>query len=218
MFFKIEKINKGITIFTVIVILLLIVSSSTQAQDLDISGTYGYQFGGKFAAREGDVNIKDSENYFVAVDIGLPFREGTQLELSYTRQNTRVDLKRWPTGVTEPLFDATVEYLQIGGLQLVDLGNGRVYPFGVLTVGATHFNPKSALYNSVWKFSAILGIGTKIFFNDRLGLRLQARLLMPFQWGGGSLWCGTGGCSVGVGSSTTILQGDVSGGLVLKLR
>jgi len=40
-------------------------------------------------------------------------------------------------------------------------------------------------------------------------------LLLPFQWYGGGIFCGGGGCSVGATSGTAIVQGQVSGGLVL---
>jgi|GEM_PF-6959611 len=47
-------------------------------------------------------------------------------------------------------------------------------------------------------------------------------MLLPLQFGSGGLYCGiaTGGsgCSVGVGASSTIIQGDFSAGIVLKLE
>jgi len=39
-------------------------------------------------------------------------------------------------------------------------------------------------------------------------------MLLPFQWSGGSMWCGSGGCTGSVNGGTTIVQGNVSGGLI----
>jgi hypothetical protein len=42
-------------------------------------------------------------------------------------------------------------------------------------------------------------------------------MLIPTQWGGGGFYFGTGGSGVSVSGGSTLLQGDVSIGLVMRL-
>ena len=71
------------------------------------------------------------------------------------------------------------------------------------------------------RFAVGLNGGVKIDLGTRLALQLRGAMLLPMQFGGGGLFCGIGtggsGCSVSVGASTTVIQGDISGGIVLRL-
>ena len=148
-------------------------------------------------------------NYGVILDITV--RPNTKLELSYSRQDTRVEFRG--VGFESANIDASVEYWQIGGL--VEYPRDRVRPFGLFTLGATHFNPKEAGISSVWRFSGTIGGGVKVFLSPNIGLRLQGRLLMPYISGGSSIFCGLpGGCYVTLGG-TVLLQADVTAGLIL---
>lgn len=189
--------------------------SQSTTRGIEITPFYGWMFGGSFSVRQGDVNIKNNDNFGIAVDIELPYGGGKQLELLWAMHNSRLDLKRYPSGIKETLFDIVTHYFHVGGVYGVRQGN--IMPFGSFTLGATLFHPKDKDFSDEWRFSATLGLGAKIYLSERVGLRLQGRLMMPFQWGGGGLWCGTGGCSVGVGTTTTILQGDLTGGLIIIL-
>lgn len=205
-------------------IMILLIGTKTHAQGLstynpqrsstrgiELGGFYGWQFGGSLSAVQGDISIKDSDFWGLALDIPIP--AGVQVELLYHRQDSKLELKQRGTNVKEPLFDMSVEYFQIGGLR--GLPKGNTLPYGIFTLGATRFHPKDPSYNDEWKFSATLGLGVKVYASERVGLRLQGNLLIPFQWSGGSLWCGTSGCSVGVSSGSAIIQGNVLGGLFI---
>ncbi len=186
---------------------------------IEITPFIGYQFAGSVPVSNGKFDLKDSEDYGLSLDIPLPMREGVQLELLYIRMDTRMEISKYSYGVVteRETFDMTVDYWQIGGLNVFQMPGSNVAPFGGLTLGASHFKPKGTARGDEWFFSATLGAGVKIYASERIGIRLQGRLLMPFQWGGGGLWCGTGGCSVGVGTSSVFLQGDLSAGLMIVL-
>ena len=186
-----------------------------QTKGFEIIPYASYQFGGKATAIQGDINIKDSEAFGLYLDIDMPMRPGAQLELAWTHQNSRLDIRRFATGIRETLFNMTTDYFQIG--VLYGMPKGNMVPFGLVAFGATMFNPKDVKLSTEWRFSATLGLGVKIFLSERIGIRVDGRLLMPFQWGGGGLWCGTGGCSIGLGATSAILQGNVGGGLILRL-
>ena len=54
--------------------------------------------------------------------------------------------------------------------------------------------------------------------SERVGIRLQARLLMPLYYSGAYFGVGTGGSGFSVGGGIHGVQGDFTGGLVLFLR
>ena len=177
----------------------------------------GYQFLGStdvfYANTVGNVDIKDDAVF--GFSINIPTMYGAEIELFYSRQDTRLDFDGGPFGTDETLFDMSVEYFQIGALRGVPQGN--LLPFGVVTLGATNFNPKKAGLESEVRFSFTFGLGAKAYLSERIGLRLQGTLLMPVQWAGGSVYFGTGGSGVGVSAGTSLIQIDVRGGLVILL-
>ena len=68
------------------------------------------------------------------------------------------------------------------------------------------------------RFSIGLGLGARYFFTPMIGIRLQARLLMPLYFGGAGFGCGSGGCSSGAYFGVEIFQGDFTGGVVIKIN
>jgi hypothetical protein len=110
-----------------------------------------------------------------------------------------------------------VEYYQIGALNVFEMPGSNLKPFAGLTLGASRFNPNGTERGDEWFFSGTFGAGVKIIPSERIGIRLQGRLLLPFQWGSAGLWCGTGGCSAGVGTTSVFIQGDFTAGLIIRL-
>ncbi len=210
----------------VLIALLLLVgmSSSGECADkrIEITPYGGYQWGGSLKGYEGELRIPGAGNWGIAVDIEV--RRDVMVELNFSRQWTSLELlpycgpgslpsctRQWYTA-----FKMAVEYYQIGGLYEIQSG-GSATPFTTMTLGATRFAPDDPAYGDEWKFSMALGLGVKVPVGQRLGIRLQARLLIPFLWSSGGLWCGTGGCSIGVGGGSSLIQGDIIAGLTIKL-
>jgi hypothetical protein len=155
-------------------------------------------------AYDGDHVLRSSGAWGIVADITI--RPGAQLELSYSRQDTDLMFKRG--GIEEYLFDVGVEYWQGGGLyEFKQQGNVRFY--GLFTLGATHFDPKGSQYADDWRFSTVFGVGAKVFFSERVGLRPQAA--MPLTWLWSTAYCDWFyGCGVG---GQGIIQGNLSAGL-----
>ncbi len=207
--------------FTAIAVIAVVLTASLAGSALAQSGVLvtvlgGYQWGGTFKGWDGEAKLNDAGSWGIAIDI--PVRPDTYLELIYTRQVTDLSYREYGTGQLEPaneLFDIAVEYYQVGGLYTMHKDGPR--PFGTMSIGATRFAPQSSIYNSQWKFSAALGIGMLIPASERIGFRLHARLLLPFMYTSGGMWCGGGGCSVGVSGGSAVVQGDVAFGIVIRL-
>jgi hypothetical protein len=60
--------------------------------------------------------------------------------------------------------------------------------------------------------------GVKIRASERIGLRLQARLLMPILYAGTYFSTGTGGTDMSVSATSVAFQGDFTAALVFVIR
>jgi len=179
----------------------------------EIFGFGGYMMTSSVPVREGDLQVKDVPNYGLGVDITM--RRGIQLELLWISEQTNVKIKRYPSGITENLFDMNVHYFQVGAVW--EMGRGKSRPFGAFTIGTTLFDAKDATRSDEWLASMTFGGGGKFDLSKSIGIRLQARILVPLIFSGGGLWVGTGGIGVGVGSWTPFVQFDITAGVYIKL-
>lgn len=172
----------------------------------------GYQSGATAKIRGGEIHFEGSQNVGLIVDLNV--WAGAQLELSYTRQDTKVTLADTTGAHQADLFDAAVDYLQVGA----QLGTkkGRAFTFSSVGLGLTHFNPKGVDVSDSWKFSVSVGVGSEITFTHRLGLRIHGRLLPTFLGAGSDIFCDDERCYSKV-ESGAILQWDVALGLVITI-
>lgn len=193
------------------IIIGCLISTISFAQ-IDLSAVGGYQFGAKSYTSNGTLRLKSSGNYGAMLEIGLS--PNAMLQLSYIGAQTYATLDRSFTTIKE---DVGVNYYQIGVLRPLPV-NDKVQVYGNFTMGATQFNIQDDAYQDEWRFSVTLGLGTKIWLSDVVGIRLHARMLAPINWAGLGFFCGTGGCGISVNAGSTFISGDVGGGLVIRLQ
>lgn len=171
---------------------------------IDFSPNPTYPYGG-------NLDFKSGMSYGLTVDVNV--RPGAQLELVWYRQDTAFEVTGKGQSTTSP-FDVGINYWQIGMLGGVPKGN--VFPYSSFTLGATQLDPKGVNADTVWKFSMALAIGAKVYVKEKIGLRLQARLIPTLLNAGAGLWFGTGGASLAVGGDA-LWQFDLSAGLIIQL-
>jgi hypothetical protein len=197
-------------IFTIAVLFCSQASAQTE-----IFGFGGYMTYSSVAVREGDLKFKDGPNYGFGLDVGI--QRGVFVEINYTQNQTQARLQRF-SGINEDLFDMNTHYFQIGAqYEFRRSPKQKAFPYTLATLGATLFDAKDASLNDEWRFSIAFGGGGKFYLSDKIGMRLQARILMPLNFSGAGMWCGTGGCSVGVGSWATLVQFDFTVGVFIRL-
>ena len=156
--------------------------------------------------------------------LDLTVKPGMQVELFYSRSDTRADFVEY-RGPTVKLTDVSVNYIQLGFLRTVKkMKNISVY--GIGSLGTTLFSPSGEVYDEGpadlyfedwWLFSVTVGGGAKIMFSERVGLRLEGRLMMPITWAGGGFAVGTGGSGFYLGGGSAILQAGMSAGIIVAL-
>lgn len=93
----------------------------------------------------------------------------------------------------------------------------RVAPFFGASIGAMQTINKARDLNE-WFFLSSAFIGVKWMLSSRVGIKAQARMMMPMKFQGVGLWCDPFfGCDVGLIGYARIIQGDFSGGMVIRL-
>jgi hypothetical protein len=196
--------------------------ASAQSRRVEITPFGGYILGGSIKFYEGKFKIENSASYggMLAVEID----RGYLIELSYTRMDSEGEWQPYSgfaDDYPETTIDVAVNHLQIGSVKELELDNEMIRPYGTFTLGTTWFHPKTDQGEDEWLFSVTGALGLKYFFTERIGIRVQARLLLPliFEGAGFYMGIGTGGVSSGVGVTSTvpIVQGDFTGGLIIAL-
>ena len=209
---KISKLNKTYILFLFIIGFLFTTELPAQ---VELFGFGGYMTYSSVPVSEGNLSFNDGPNYGLGIDVGLG--RGLAVELNYTHNETSARLRRF-NGGDEPLFDMNTHYFQLGAqYEFRKTKKQKAFPYTIATLGATLFDAKDASLSDVWRFSVAFGGGGKFYLGENIGLRLQGRLLMPLIFSGGGLWCGTGGCSVGVGSWANLVQFDFTAGVFVRL-
>lgn len=191
------------------------------AQSIELTPFYGYTLNGKIKTYYGDYNVADAPSYGVLLSVELG--GGSFLELMYNRNDTKFTYNR--VGYSRATIGLATEYYHIGIEKQVEV-NEKVHPFGAFTLGATRFHPKDShdwngsgvtSLSDAWRFSTTFGGGVKIYLSERIGLRLQARLLLPMEFNGMFIGIGSGGSSAGASFRVPIVSGDFTAGLILRL-
>ena len=113
-----------------------------------------------------------------------------------------------------------MNYIQLGMVREIDRG-GKAIPYGLFSMGVGWMNPDDQNIESVTRFAIALGAGVKVWMTDRVGIKLQARLLAPMYFTGGGVYYGIGsggsGGGLSVGATTTVIQADFTGGFIFAL-
>jgi hypothetical protein len=190
---------------------LLILTGVAQAAEFEVTPFLGYQAGGGFDTREGDLTIDPASN--LGLVLSLRTRHDGLIELLYSRQSTALEADGLPQ--SGDLFDVNVEYLHFGGLW--EIHTDRPRPILGLSVGATRLNPGESGIEDELAFSAGISGGVKHFFTERLAIRVEGRGLLSFFSSSGAIFCGfpPGQCGISV-SGSNFLQISALVGLTFR--
>ena len=201
-------------------IFLVMVHAGSYAQRVELTATGGYQYWGSykyynsFNNSNGKLALEDGPCY--GGILGFEIREQTFVELVFNHQDSRlVDKPNY--GYETKICDLGANYFQLNGTRTVLL-NDKVEPYATLGMGAALFDPASNKYSSLWKFAVNFGAGVKYFISDKVGVRAGFGFWAPIQGVGLGVGIGTGGAYAGASTYTTIIQMNVSGGLIFRLR
>ena len=202
-----KRILKSLTLFS---LLMLLVQFAYAQPAITLEAFGGWLWTGK-AGYNGTIKVDDKGNYGVRGGISPKSQMVVEFEWNHTETTLH-----WYDYVTQENYneDVIMNYYLLGFNQ--ELTEGPAVPFGVFNIGVLNVKGQETNFSENW-FTVGLGGGLKYYFSDRVGIRLQARIFLPMQFGGVGFGCGSGGCGSGVSGYTSTIQGDFTGGVVLKL-
>ncbi|MCK5781779.1 MAG: hypothetical protein KAH10_04280 [Flavobacteriales bacterium] len=181
----------------------------TKERLLEVGLIASYQFGGKFYAYTNnfveEIRISDGTSYGITASIASKWN--TRVELAFSWQETSM----YGNGTSDWREGVSIRYYQIGVIK--EMPNGKIIPYGTISMGAVQIDSENDRYSDEWKFAITLGGGLKYYLTDAIGIKLEARMMAPISYGG--LYLGTGGSGVSAGSAT--MQGYFGGGLTFAL-
>ena len=153
--------------------------------------------------------------------VGLEFMadESKGIELKYIRRDATAPMEYYYSGVKHKDLDLAKNYILLGGSNYFQTG-GKVEPYAGFGAGVAIINIQNAdagASDNTTKFAWTIKLGTNIWINDKVGIKLQADLLSAVQSAGGGKYFGTGGAGAGVTAYSTMYQWGLGGGLTFKL-
>ena len=192
------------------ILFLLIISFSVQAQPaITLEGFGGWLWTGS-AGYNGSIKVDDLGNY--GIRAGVEPNDYMLIEFEWNHTETNIHWFDVIEGnTTEPVI---MNYYMLGFNK--QMSEGPAVPYGLVNLGVMNLKGQTLNFSSNW-FTVGLGGGIKYYFVEKVGIRLQARLLLPMQFAGIGFGCGGGGCGSSVSTWTSTIQGDFTGGLILKL-
>jgi opacity protein-like surface antigen len=148
----------------------------------------GYTFGGEFKDEADSLKVELDDAPHFGLIFNMRESANTQWEIFYARQASEADTSE--VSATQPVVDVDVQYLHVGGTYVAD--GERARPFLAAGIGATRFDPGPLTFDSENFFSFGVGAGWQLQPTDRLGVRLEGRLLGTFLRSDTALFCETG--------------------------
>lgn len=189
--------------------------SQFAAAQVYIEGFGGWLWTASIPGYRQDLKVDDLGNYGARIGFEMDDSRGVEFEWNHT--NSTVHYYDWDIDEKDQI-NIAMNYYMLGFVQKFSAGQAE--PFGILNIGMLNVSSERPDVSSINFFTVGLGGGIKYYFTDHVGIRLQARLLIPMQFSGIGFGCGigTGGasCGAGVNAYSSIFQGDFTGGLVIK--
>ncbi len=169
---------------------------------------------------EGDFTIDGNTTFGGA--LGFEIAKNTLVELTFSNTVTDAHFIPRVSGYLPWNGKIGINYLMIGSVKEFYFGESPVVPYFGGELGTSITNVKESTVSDLWRFSIALKGGLKIFLSDAIGIKLQARMLMPLYFAGVGFYggIGTGGSSAGLSlnGGVVVLQGDFTAGLVFRFN
>lgn len=203
---------------SILIALFAILGTSAYAQ-IEAAFTYGYRFGGRLPVRYdnqfGELRANSSDAFGVDLRYDLG-QGGTRLMAAYSRQITRIDFVGNGFFDREEFLRVAVEYITLGIMRGSEFRQG-INPFGGASFGMAILTPRENNLSQEIRIGINLQGGVNYFITEKVGVRMSVGMYAPLMFAGVGIFCGGGGCNTGVNAGSTILQGDLSAGVVVRL-
>jgi len=189
--------------------------------DIELGGFVGCTVSTDASTFNGSVIIDGAVDYGGTIDYFI--RPGYAVELLYAYVPTHARFASFsPAFPSSDSAGLGLHWIQIGGHVSKPLG--RIEPFGAITAGMVIIHPSSVRFadgttyagEDTVRFAFTAGLGFKVWVTENIGLRFEARALVPVYFSGAGFWVGTGGASVGLSGGIPFAQFDFTGGISVR--
>jgi hypothetical protein len=205
--------NRKNPLFSVVLTVLLVSGTLVKAQKVELSPFIGYNTGAKAFTNLGSLHFSNGMELGILADIGLG--RGHYAEISYNHVGSYLDLNGSLNDLR--ICNLSVHYISLGVLQEI-WPDTKATPYGLLTIGLVNYHPTTGDYLSENKMFVSLGGGFKVYTSKRIGLRLQARLLLPYFNSGTYFINGIGGTGYDIEGGFRAVRGDITAAVVIFLN
>lgn len=205
----------------IIVSCFLFGSLFSQAQNIEFSSLYGYQFGSRINYYGGYLKLDDGSSF----GLGAGYNTGSNyiIQLNYYRNTADVRFRDRILAPRETrITTSTIDWFSIGGTRTT--GDGPNYGFiggalGILKTTPSMINKDLLERNleSTSNFYFEFKMGGTAMLNDYIGFRAQAIVQCPIDYAGVYFGYGSGGPSSGISFNSTVVIFSLQGGLVFTL-
>jgi len=200
---------------------LTIPSSIIWAQGIEITPSYGIQFGSKLNYGPNYIKIEDSDQF--GLNIAYELSSDLMAEISYIHHSTELTIRDIGLSTGTPrLSDLNADWFLIGASKYFK--NDKVRPFAGGGFGLVFLAPKNENFDIInrgldnqTKFTFSFKAGVNVMLSKAIGINLQGNILLPIEWGSVYVGGGSGGVSGGVGVAGSTIIAGFSGGLVFRL-
>jgi hypothetical protein len=214
--------RQRIMIFAALALGILLTAQPSAAQvyygaperHVEITPFIGYTLNTTTLVGYGEIKTDDGVAY--GGTIGFDVNPGQQVEFLYFHQSTQSHFNAQSIYYSSFDFDVSFNYFMIGFAYEPNY-RAKTRPFFRVGGGAWWASPSYQGLEDTWRVAMDLALGLKIYPADKIGIRLQAGVLMPLVFTGGGLYVGTGGAGVGVSAGIPIAQFNFSAGLIVVL-
>lgn len=192
-----------------------ICSFAANAQTVEFTPFGGYVFPSRWNANGGSLYFYGAAQYGGMLSVGV--HPEMDVSFIYNRIDTKVRPDYYsPIGILPASVGVSENYYMLGFTKNFPV-KPSIKPFASFNLGGVYLAPKDYNYYSYWFFAMGVDAGAKFYFNKVIGLRLQAQLMMPIQYGGFSFYYGTGGGGTSAYVTSTKLDFGFTGGLIFRL-
>ncbi len=127
-------------VFGIAVFVTSLISHNSLAQTIEITPSYGYQFGSKLGYGSNYIKIQDSEQF--GITIGMEAGDDLMIEASYFHYGSELSIRDvFYSPSEQKLSDLSVDWILVGGAKYFPAGNLRPF-FGRCIRHAVIFSPK----------------------------------------------------------------------------
>ena len=186
------------------------------ARKLELSPFGGVLWSSSVTAIPGTVTFRAS--WDAGLTLGFPVDERSVVEILYLYGRPEAQFtSRSASWTSSPWFPVTSQYLQIGGTTSFATTE-RLEPFLAGGLGVAWLSPSSFTSQAqatiqpadTWLFAWHLGLGLKWWASSAVGLRDEARVLLPTYFSSGTFLSGPNGAALTVNAGIPFVQGDLA--------